>query len=136
MQPRHRRNAPNRSPGRVSLFAWIELAVLVALPIGALARFSQTIDWPLLFGVPVVASAASIVAYWTDKVRAQAGEWRITEGTLHLLEAFGGWPGAFIAQRAIHHKTKKAWYQFAFWTIVAIHEFWRSTHFQTGITSG
>ena len=35
------------------------------------------------------------------------GAWRIREGTLHLVEALGGWPGAFLAQQTMRHKTVK-----------------------------
>lgn len=61
--------------------------------------------------------------YFTDKRRAQAGEWRIPESTLHLAELLGGWPGAFLAQRALRHKNSKGAYQVIFWLIVALYEF-------------
>ncbi len=59
--------------------------------------------------------------YAWDKHRARVSAWRVKETTLHLLELLGGWPGAWIAQRRLHHKWKKASYVFAFRVIIAIH---------------
>jgi len=70
-------------------------------------------------------SVAAFVLYGTDKYRAIRGGWRIREGTLHLVEALGGWPGAFLAQQTLRHKTVKLSYQAIFWLIVAAHVgFW------------
>jgi len=78
---------------------------------------------PLLL-YPVLSSAA-FVLYGADKYRAARGHWRIREGTLHLVEALGGWPGAFLAQQVLRHKTAKRPYQVTFWLIVAAHVgFW------------
>jgi uncharacterized membrane protein YsdA (DUF1294 family) len=41
---------------------------------------------------------------------------------LHLAEFLGGWPAAFLAQRAFRHKISKSRYQLAFWMIVVFHE--------------
>jgi uncharacterized membrane protein YsdA (DUF1294 family)/cold shock CspA family protein len=66
-------------------------------------------------------SLAAFVLYGKDKYQAIRGHWRIREGTLHLVEALGGWPGAFLAQQTLRHKTAKLSYQAAFWLIVAGH---------------
>jgi uncharacterized membrane protein YsdA (DUF1294 family) len=66
-------------------------------------------------------SVAAFVLYGTDKYRAIRGGWRIREGTLHLVEVLGGWPGAFLAQQTLRHKTVKLSYQATFWLIVAAH---------------
>jgi len=73
------------------------------------------------YSVPI--SALSYASYGADKRRAQKGEWRIAESTLHLLELLGGWPGAFLGQRRFRHKTSKASYQFSFWLIVFAYQF-------------
>ena len=52
-----------------------------------------------------------------------AGERRIPEQTLHLLEILGGWPAAFLAQRVLRHKSSKVSYQIAFWLIVLLYQF-------------
>ena len=38
-----------------------------------------------------------------------------------MLELAGGWPGALLAQRLLRHKTAKASYRSAFWTMVVLH---------------
>jgi uncharacterized membrane protein YsdA (DUF1294 family) len=99
------------------------ILLLVALPGYALSRFATRTDWRLLVGIPVAASLFTYFAYRSDKRRAEAGEWRVPESTLHLGELCGGWPGAFLAQRKYRHKTAKASFQITFWTIVLIHQF-------------
>jgi uncharacterized membrane protein YsdA (DUF1294 family) len=56
-----------------------------------------------------------------DKKQALAGQWRISEKTLHTLEILDGWPGSFAAQKFFHHKSIKKEYQTVFWLIVGIH---------------
>lgn len=51
-------------------------------------------------------------------------------GWLHLLELLGGWPGAFLAQRRLHHKCSKGSYQFVFWLIVLAYQFAAYDSFQ------
>ena len=77
-------------------------------------------------------SVVAFALYWRDKRRAQRGLWRVPEATLHIVELLGGWPGAWLAQRALRHKSSKRDYQLVFRTIVAIHAagwiWWWSTH--------
>lgn len=67
------------------------------------------------------ASAVTALAYAADKMKAQDGAFRISETTLHWLEAAGGWPGALVAQRVFRHKTRKRPFQIIFWLIVLAH---------------
>ena len=70
-------------------------------------------------------SIASFIQYAIDKGRAERGQWRTQENTLHITEFVGGWPGALIAQQVFRHKTRKVSFQMVFWLIVALHEvFW------------
>lgn len=69
----------------------------------------------------ILMSLLIFIIYAMDKTKAHKNQWRTPESTLHLLELFGGWPGALITQRVIRHKNKKASYQNVFWTIVIIH---------------
>lgn len=69
----------------------------------------------------VLMSAIAFGMYGIDKRRAVRGEWRIAEGTLHGIELFGGWPGAWIAQRVFRHKGRKTRYMIVFWAIGVIH---------------
>lgn len=66
-------------------------------------------------------SLAAFLLYARDKLRAIRGAWRIPESTLHLVEALGGWPGAYVAQQTMRHKTVKESYQVVFWFIVLVH---------------
>ena len=67
----------------------------------------------------LATSVASIVAYGVDKSAARYGRWRTPESTLHLLAVIGGWPGALIAQKIFHHKSRKPSFQVAFLCTVA-----------------
>ena len=62
----------------------------------------------------------AFAAYAIDKSAAKGGRRRIPENSLHLLALAGGWPGAFVAQRLLRHKTRKVSFQVVFWlTVVA-----------------
>lgn len=69
----------------------------------------------------LVMSLVTFVVYAWDKRAARLGRPRIRERTLHLLEAGGGWPGAFAAQRLLRHKNAKTGYQLVFWMIGVLH---------------
>ncbi len=101
--------------------AYLSLCVLLLLPGFALSRHIHLVDWRILFGVPLLASAVAFLAYRIDKHRSREGRWRIAESTLHLMDLAGGWPGAFLAQRRYRHKISKASFQLKFWTIVFAH---------------
>lgn len=113
----------SRSRGSVTASVLVLLVLLLALPVYALSRLSSAFDWRVLLAVPVLLSLFAYFAYHSDKERATSGAWRIPESTLHLLALLGGWPGAFLAQRQLRHKTAKASFQIIFWTIVLTHQF-------------
>ena len=80
---------------------------------------------PLPFVAYPVFSSLAFLMYARDKLRAIRGHWRIPESSLHLVEAAGGWPGAYIAQQMMRHKTVKTSYQVTFWLIILLHVgFW------------
>lgn len=66
------------------------------------------------------ASTVTFFAYWFDKSAARKAQWRTPENTLHLLGLIGGWPGALIAQKVLHHKTRKLSFQIVCWTTVVL----------------
>jgi len=109
--------------GKLNSSATIVLAHLLVIPGYALSRLSPHVDWRVLVGTPVALSAFAFFVYRSDKRSAEAGEWRVSEATLHVIALIGGWPGAFLAQRAFRHKTSKASFQFVFWFVVLIHQF-------------
>lgn len=94
----------------------IMLILLLVLPVIAGQRQALNFCW--LGGYAIVISVITYWVYARDKRRAEAGEWRVSEARLHLLELLGGWPGAFLAQRRLRHKCSKPGYQFVFWLIV------------------
>lgn len=96
---------------------------LLATPAYAVTRFVAPGDLLLMSGLVLTISTFTLLVYRSDKRRAEAGDWRIPESTLHLAALLGGWPGAFLAQRLYRHKTAKASFQFVFWTIVLLHQF-------------
>jgi len=67
------------------------------------------------------ASLAAFMLHARDKLSAIQGGWRVPESTLHLMEAVGGWPGAYLAQQTLRHKTVKTSYRIAYWSIVSMH---------------
>lgn len=99
---------------------WFLLLVLPAL---ALRRLSESVDWRIIAGGVAAVSLLTWFLFRSDKTKAQAGEWRTPESTLHLAELAGGWPAAFLAQRRYRHKIAKQSYQFIFWCIVFLHQF-------------
>lgn len=73
--------------------------------------------------VPVVyflMSVITYIAYALDKLAAQAGRWRTSENTLHLMALTGGWPGACYAQNSLRHKSSKRDFQGVFWMTVLL----------------
>lgn len=68
--------------------------------------------WVLL--IYLGTSLICVLIYWADKAAAAQGSWRVSESALLLLGLAGGWPGAIIAQRLLHHKTRKRSFQAAF----------------------
>jgi len=59
--------------------------------------------------------------YWADKRAAQAGQWRTPEKTLQLLALAGGWPGAWLAQQVLRHKSSKQPFRVVYWLMVLSH---------------
>jgi len=93
--------------------AGVLMLVLIALV--ALKRLPASV-----FALYGFFSLLAFVAYGTDKAAAQKGAWRTSESTLHLMSLFGGWPGALLAQRVYHHKTRKQSFQLVFWGTVLL----------------
>jgi uncharacterized membrane protein YsdA (DUF1294 family) len=98
-----------------------QLAILVIPTLGmlylAIARVTIWVG-PLHLALSVL----TYLVYRYDKGRARSGGRRISERTLHILEALGGWPGAMLAQQHFRHKSRKVRYRWVFWTLVALHQ--------------
>ena len=61
----------------------------------------------MVVGLYMLMSLIAFIAYALDKSAAQKGRWRTQESTLHIFSLLGGWPGAFLAQTKLRHKSSK-----------------------------
>ncbi len=117
------RSIARMSETPVRSWNWLlALLALLLLPALALGRLGLHFDRAWLFGGWAALSLVTFSVYVTDKGQAKASGGRVPEALLHLLEALGGWPGAFVAQQVVRHKNAKFGYQVAFWIIVALHQ--------------
>jgi len=67
--------------------------------------------WLLVPAMYAVSSLISFALYAGDKRAARRGEHRVAERTLHILDLLGGWPGGWLAQKALRHKCSKLAFQ-------------------------
>ncbi|MFT3664863.1 DUF1294 domain-containing protein [Piscinibacter sp.] len=98
------------------------MALLVPLYLGVLAwaAWTQRLPVPLALSVPLL-SVLAFYLYWRDKFAAQRGARRTPEVVLHAAGLVGGWPGAWLAQRLLRHKSAKPSFRKAYWVTVALH---------------
>ncbi|KRE89559.1 hypothetical protein ASG87_04335 [Frateuria sp. Soil773] len=95
--------------------------VVVALFGAALVLLASRgqLPWSLLAAYAVISGAA-FLAYRHDKRAAIAGRWRMSESSLQALALFCGWPGAWLAQKWLRHKSSKPAFLVVFWIMVAL----------------
>jgi len=117
--------------GQIRVWHLLVLLVLLASPGLALWRLAPMVNSPLLVILWVLVSVTTYGLYALDKARARDAELRVPEAILHFAELIGGWPGAFLAQRRLRHKSRKISYQLVFWLIVAAHVY-VATDYQLG----
>ncbi len=111
-----------QTPGRArsAWGSWLMVGFLLIIPgVAGWVYGFDTAPWLLLL---LGWNGLTYRVYAVDKRCAIAGSWRVPELTLHLLEALGGWPAAFLAQRRLRHKCSKRSYQFTFWLIVLVYQ--------------
>lgn len=109
--------------GRFRLWHFLVLAALLVLPVIAIVRSFNHVPARWFGGWCAAVSLFTFFAYYRDKRLAREKAWRTSEATLHLLELLGGWPGAFLAQRKLRHKSSKDSYQAVFILIVGAYQF-------------
>lgn len=117
----HRRaHEPQGLDGQPVLFV---VALLVWL--GLLAALTWRGAWPVsavaVLGGLALLNAATFMAYAFDKSAAEQGRWRTAESTLHTLALLGGWPAAWLAQRALRHKSRKQPFLTTYVATVVLH---------------
>jgi len=119
--------------GRLRPWHVVVLLILL-LPSGlAMRRLAAAVDYRWLIAYGLAVSMVTYAVYAADKDSAadKTSRWRAPELLLHAFELAGGWPGAFLAQRQLRHKSSKISYQIVFWLIVAAHVY-VATDFQLG----
>jgi uncharacterized membrane protein YsdA (DUF1294 family)/cold shock CspA family protein len=86
--------------------------------IGALVYYKK-LD-PIVLICYWTISAVALFLYWHDKVKSKNDQRRIPENKLHFYSLIGGWPGALIAQRIFHHKSRKKSFLLKYWLTVSL----------------
>jgi uncharacterized membrane protein YsdA (DUF1294 family)/cold shock CspA family protein len=116
------RRSKTRAPGASAEIA--AMLLLVPLYLAALiwATSTSRLAVPVMLCVPLL-SVVTFYLYWRDKFAAQRGAWRTPEATLHLAGLAGGWPGGWLAQRLLRHKSNKASFRKVYWGTVVLHWF-------------
>jgi uncharacterized membrane protein YsdA (DUF1294 family) len=102
-------------------FLWLTMATTILY----FAFTRDGVKLPPTFAIyllsTVVCSLVAFVLYGLDKRYAVKERPRISERTLHLWGALGGWPGAHFARRMFRHKSLKLSFRIVFWIIVTAH---------------
>ena len=65
------------------------------------------LNWPNLLALFALINLMTFMLFGLDKLRAEAGSWRISEGTLLAWAFFGGSIGAYAGRAIFRHKTRK-----------------------------
>jgi uncharacterized membrane protein YsdA (DUF1294 family) len=101
------------------------------------ARNAKT--FPLLRNLDLFAAtwltllnAVTFIAFGFDKWRASAGKRRVSEFSLALLGALGGWPGGLLGMNVFRHKTAKLTFKlkYALALIPFVAEVWPWLHWR------
>jgi uncharacterized membrane protein YsdA (DUF1294 family)/cold shock CspA family protein len=81
--------------------------------------FLKKLD-PIILVLYLSISLITFLVYRHDKIKAKKHEWRTPEKKLHFFSLIGGWPGALIAQRRLHHKSRKQSFRVIFFLTVIL----------------
>ena len=99
----------------IALLAWLGLLAAISL------RGAWPWDLPVVLAGLLVLNIATFFSYALDKTAAAQGRWRTPESTLHALAAAGGWPAAWLAQRALRHTSRKREFLAVYVLTVGLH---------------
>jgi len=112
------RSGPAASPASATFFLLLVAGWLALLGWGIWTR-QLPLGWTL-----GAALAVNLITFWVyaiDKNAAKYQRWRVSEKNLHLLSLLGGWPGAWLAQQSMRHKSSKREFRAVYWLTVAAH---------------
>lgn len=101
----------------------VEVAVALFGAVLVLLASVERLPW-MLAAAYVAMSGVTYLVYRRDKQAALAGRWRTPESSLQALALFCGWPGAWLAQKRLRHKSSKTRFQVMFWIMVALNLAW------------
>lgn len=104
----------NRATSRVTFGASCTFIFCIVL-LGSV--FTEKLP-AIVFGFYVVMSFLTFIAYLIDKSAAKNRRWRTKESTLHIFSIIGGWPGAYLAQEILRHKSRKEDFKGVYWATV------------------
>jgi uncharacterized membrane protein YsdA (DUF1294 family)/cold shock CspA family protein len=100
-----RRGAPAPIAARSSIGArGVAAIVIVGLALADHLLGRAPVWLPIAY---LVFGVVSFAVYWFDKRAAESERWRVTEKSLHIIDAIGGIAGGLIAQQLLRHKTSK-----------------------------
>ena len=63
--------------------------------------------WCTIYAYICAVNVVAMITTACDKIKAENGEWRISEAVLYTLILLGGGPGALVAMVLCWHKVKK-----------------------------
>ncbi len=78
------------------------------------------VSLPMVAAWYALLSTIPLALYARDMKAAPHRRARTAEMTLHLVDVLGGWPGGYIAQRVLRHKTAKTRFRAKFALTVAV----------------
>ncbi|WP_172121727.1 MULTISPECIES: DUF1294 domain-containing protein [unclassified Devosia] len=115
-----RASIPSAEPASLG---WRSGAAIILAALLAVALFRGSVPLPL-GGIYILASILAFSFYHHDKQAAKAGEWRVSEATLHALDLGCGIIGGLLSQERFRHKTRKAGFIAFTFVIAAMHLLW------------
>ncbi len=80
----------------------------------------------------IVLNAVALITFGFDKWRASGSKRRVSEFSLALLGALGGWPGGLLGMSVFRHKTAKLTFKlkYALALIPFVAEVWAWLHWR------
>jgi uncharacterized membrane protein YsdA (DUF1294 family)/cold shock CspA family protein len=115
-RPQRQAVAPAGGPG----FGLMLIVITAYAGLLLWAVWRSLLPWWML-PASFVLNLVAFWTYWVDKRAAQTGQWRTAESTLQLLALAGGWPGAWLAQQVLRHKSSKLPFRAVYWLMVLSH---------------